>query len=640
MNRRTLLLGAALAPLAASRAFGQAGWPDRLLRIVVPFAPGSFTDISARLVANELAEQLGQSVIVENRGGAGGTAGTTAVVRAAPDGYTLLLTDTSLSISPGLYPNLPYDPVRDLAQISRIADLPSILLVRPGLGPRTLAELVALAKQKPERDHLRLGRPGIVRASGDGAAARTSPASGRCTCRSAAWRRRSPRWSPAASTWRSRAWPPAWRMCRPARCSASACPARSAAPCCRRCRRSPRPASRAYDMSYWWGIAAPAGTPPPTHRAAQPRDRARLRAAAAARGVPQAGRRRRHVDAAGDDAASRARDRGLARGDRARQGPGPVAHPDIQRREPLSHQNEAAPAFRAPPLSCDAHFHVFGPAERYPYGSGTAEKLRYAPPLAPLSDFLELAALLGFERFVFVQPSAYGRDNACMLDAMREVGIARCRGIVDVDENAPDALLAEMDGIGVRGVRVNVSPVAPLAPGLSETMRPRIERLDARCAELGWHLDFLGPGWLTEELLPIFATAALLVHRRAYGHVPRRSRRGPARLPEAHRSAAPRPRPHLGEADRDLSHGDRPGLRRRRADGARADRDGARPADLGQRLSAPLVRRPGGLGAAVQPLGRLGAGRSRRAGASWSTIRPRCSASEAAGSTARCRNFP
>jgi predicted TIM-barrel fold metal-dependent hydrolase len=170
----------------------------------------------------------------------------------------------------------------------------------------------------------------------------------------------------------------------------------------------------------------------------------------------------------------------------------------------MSHAKEHAPRFRAPPNSCDAHFHVFGPAERYPVG-GVNETLRYAPPLVPLVDYLALAGIMGFERFVFVQPSAYGRDDACMLDAMREVGIARCRGIVDVDENAPDALLAEMDKLGVRGVRMNVSPVKPHAPGFSETMRPRIERLDARCAELGWHLDFLGPGWLTEELMPIFA---------------------------------------------------------------------------------------------------------------------------------------
>lgn len=169
----------------------------------------------------------------------------------------------------------------------------------------------------------------------------------------------------------------------------------------------------------------------------------------------------------------------------------------------MSHATEEAPRFGAPPDACDAHFHVFGPADKYPVG-GVNEKLRYAPPLAPLPDYLALAKFMGFERFVFVQPSAYGRDNSCMLDAMREVGIARCRGIVDVDESAPEALLAEMDKLGVRGVRINVSPVKPSEPGFSDAMRPRIERLDARCHELGWHLDFLTPGWLTEELLPIF----------------------------------------------------------------------------------------------------------------------------------------
>jgi tripartite-type tricarboxylate transporter receptor subunit TctC len=160
ISRRTLLVGAALSPLAGASARAQASWPNQVIKIVVPFAPGSFTDVSARLVAQELTEQLGQSVIVENRGGAGGTAGTVLVVRAAPDGYTLVLTDTSLSISPGLYPNLPYDPVKDLAQISRIAESPSILLVRPGLGPKTLPELIALAKQKPGDITFGSGGPG------------------------------------------------------------------------------------------------------------------------------------------------------------------------------------------------------------------------------------------------------------------------------------------------------------------------------------------------------------------------------------------------------------------------------------------------------------------------------------------------
>jgi predicted TIM-barrel fold metal-dependent hydrolase len=102
----------------------------------------------------------------------------------------------------------------------------------------------------------------------------------------------------------------------------------------------------------------------------------------------------------------------------------------------MSH-DEGNPDFKSPPLGCDCHFHVFGPAGRYPHNQSD---LRYAPPHAPVGDFLALAAKLGLERFVFVQPSAYGRDNRCMLDAMREVGSKKCRGIADIDENAPDSL--------------------------------------------------------------------------------------------------------------------------------------------------------------------------------------------------------
>jgi predicted TIM-barrel fold metal-dependent hydrolase len=160
--------------------------------------------------------------------------------------------------------------------------------------------------------------------------------------------------------------------------------------------------------------------------------------------------------------------------------------------------HDAQPEFRSPPGGCDAHFHVFGPAQRYPYGS----ELRYTPPLAPLADFLELSEKLGLSRYVFVQPSAYGRDNRCMLDAMRDVGKASCRGIVDIDENAPDAELARLDALGVRGVRINLSPVKPFESGFAPKLMPRIARLAERCAEIGWQLDFLVPGWLTEELMP------------------------------------------------------------------------------------------------------------------------------------------
>jgi len=161
----------------------------------------------------------------------------------------------------------------------------------------------------------------------------------------------------------------------------------------------------------------------------------------------------------------------------------------------LQIHDEVAPAFKAPLGACDAHFHVFGPAARYPHG----QELRYAPPVAPLADYLALARHLAIERFVLVQPSAYGRDNACMLDALHEMG-PRCRGIVDIDEDAPDAELARLDAAGVRGVRINVSPVKAPSAGLAAALLPRIRRLDARCAELGWTLDFLLPGWLTSEL--------------------------------------------------------------------------------------------------------------------------------------------
>jgi 2-pyrone-4,6-dicarboxylate lactonase len=157
------------------------------------------------------------------------------------------------------------------------------------------------------------------------------------------------------------------------------------------------------------------------------------------------------------------------------------------------------PGFVPPPHACDAHFHVFGEAEKYPYGTD----LRYKPPYEPLEAYLTLAKRIGFERFVFVQPSAYGFDNSCMLDAMREMDFATRRGIIDLDETTTsDAQLAEWDELGVRGIRVNVSPIRKPEAGLADSMLPRIGRLAALTRELGWHLDFLTPGWLIGELMP------------------------------------------------------------------------------------------------------------------------------------------
>jgi predicted TIM-barrel fold metal-dependent hydrolase len=143
---------------------------------------------------------------------------------------------------------------------------------------------------------------------------------------------------------------------------------------------------------------------------------------------------------------------------------------------------------------------VFGPAGKYPYGTD----IRYKPPYEPIEAYLRLARRLGFVRYVFVQPSAYGSDNSCMLDAMRELDPAIRRGIIDLDESkTADKELAELDVLGVRGIRVNISPIRKPEAGLADSMKPRIARLAKLCREIGWHLDFLTPGWLVGELMPV-----------------------------------------------------------------------------------------------------------------------------------------
>lgn len=155
------------------------------------------------------------------------------------------------------------------------------------------------------------------------------------------------------------------------------------------------------------------------------------------------------------------------------------------------------PNFEVPSLACDTHFHVFGSPEKFPYGS----ELRYTPPMAPLNDYLVLASQLNIERMVFVQPSAYGKDNACMLAAMEAIG-KKCRGIVDVDENASDETLERFHHLGVRGIRINVSPYKSYEAGFADKIIGRVNRLAKRAKNLNWHLQFLSPGWLVHELIP------------------------------------------------------------------------------------------------------------------------------------------
>lgn len=151
MNRRPLIgaaLGAALASLLPMVAQAQA-WPTGPVRIIVPFAPGALTDLAARHLAAELTSISGTQFVVENKGGAGGTIGTAEVAKARPDGNTLVFTDSSLTISPGLYAKLPYDTLKDLTPITVAVEAPAIMVARTQLGVRTLKELIDLARAKP-----------------------------------------------------------------------------------------------------------------------------------------------------------------------------------------------------------------------------------------------------------------------------------------------------------------------------------------------------------------------------------------------------------------------------------------------------------------------------------------------------------
>lgn len=125
---------------------GIAAYPDKPVRIVVPWAPGGTSDIVARLIGQALMEQLGKPFVVENRTGATGTIGNAAVAKSPPDGYTLVLADTTMAMVPGLFRQLPFDALRDFAPISQVISTPMAIMIYPGLKAATLQEFTALAK--------------------------------------------------------------------------------------------------------------------------------------------------------------------------------------------------------------------------------------------------------------------------------------------------------------------------------------------------------------------------------------------------------------------------------------------------------------------------------------------------------------
>jgi tripartite-type tricarboxylate transporter receptor subunit TctC len=155
MHRRTLLLGLPLAaalacaPLAATHA--ESAYPDKPIRLVVPFPPGGTTDIVARLFADKLGHELGKAVIIENRGGAGGSIGSAVIAQAHADGYTLgIATASTHGINPAVYPKLPFDVEKDFTPITNLAAVPNIMTVNPEKVPaKNIADFIKLAKEQP-----------------------------------------------------------------------------------------------------------------------------------------------------------------------------------------------------------------------------------------------------------------------------------------------------------------------------------------------------------------------------------------------------------------------------------------------------------------------------------------------------------
>ncbi|HEY4068267.1 MAG TPA: tripartite tricarboxylate transporter substrate binding protein [Burkholderiaceae bacterium] len=145
-----LALACALFASVPIAAWADSAWPARPVRLIVPFPPGGGSDAVGRLIGQKLAEQLGQQVIIDNRAGAGGSLGTEAAVRAAPDGYTMVLASTSeIAINPSLYSHLGYDTVKDLVPVALVATTPMVLIVNMDLPVKSVPELIALARAKP-----------------------------------------------------------------------------------------------------------------------------------------------------------------------------------------------------------------------------------------------------------------------------------------------------------------------------------------------------------------------------------------------------------------------------------------------------------------------------------------------------------
>ena len=149
LRTTTLLALPLLAMAAAQQAQADTAYPPKPIRVIVPFSAGSTTDIIARAIADKMGQSLGQTLVIDNRGGASGTIGAAAVAQAAADGYTVMIQSSSHTVNPSTFAKLPYDTLRDFAGVTPISSLPNALVISPGKNIKTLQELLAAARAKP-----------------------------------------------------------------------------------------------------------------------------------------------------------------------------------------------------------------------------------------------------------------------------------------------------------------------------------------------------------------------------------------------------------------------------------------------------------------------------------------------------------
>jgi tripartite-type tricarboxylate transporter receptor subunit TctC len=161
LTRRRLIAASAVVALPAPRRALADTWPSKPIKLVVPYAPGGTTDVVGRMIAEYLGRQLGQNIVVENRPGKGATIGTAQVAKAAPDGYTLVMSNVAAqAVSPALYGDLDYDPLRDFVHITLASLNPSVLVVHPSFPAHTLADYIAYARANPDKLAFATSGPG------------------------------------------------------------------------------------------------------------------------------------------------------------------------------------------------------------------------------------------------------------------------------------------------------------------------------------------------------------------------------------------------------------------------------------------------------------------------------------------------